>query len=268
MARSVIRWAGSKRLLLPELRRRAPTAFGSYLEPFAGSCCLFFDLEPKKAILGDRNPDLIAALALVKDDPDFVFRALSRREISSDRYYEVREKFNNMRPGKNRSLTFLYLNRYCFNGVYRTNKSGQFNVPFGSRTGAPPTIENYKNCSRLLGSARLISGDYLSTLKHAKCGDFVYIDPPYLTSTHRYSGEYGYGAFSYRDEDALVEEIRRLDRLGANVLVSYMPENSVKSALGKGWRSEVISVRRQIAGAMPARGHCSEMLMWNFREMR
>src|ERR1700730_2170307 len=164
-----LRWAGSKRRLVPILKTFWTTKHKCYIEPFAGSACLFFALKPPKAILGDLNPELIATFVEVKYRIAAVLKELKSLHAGN------KQKYNRLRSIDISTLTpparaarFIYLNRFCFNGLYRTNLLGQFNVPYsGDRCGNLPTEEVFRKCSRQLHRTRCINGDFERVLSHA-----------------------------------------------------------------------------------------------------
>jgi DNA adenine methylase len=129
--RPILRWAGSKRKLLPKLISLSPSSSGRYVEPFAGSAALFFALQPQDALLSDFNPELIETYKILSANAGSVWRRLSQMPGSRDFYYRIRARNPTSMSSIDRAARFIYLNRYCFNGVYRTNRLGQFNVPRG-----------------------------------------------------------------------------------------------------------------------------------------
>jgi len=131
-AKPFLRWAGSKRKLLPQLLEFTPKDYGRYVEPFAGSACLFFHLKPRKALLGDINHDLIRTYLEVKYRVKEVVAELEKLNCSKENYYRIRAWQSERLSGPRQAARFIYLNRFCFNGLYRTNKTGQFNVPYGA----------------------------------------------------------------------------------------------------------------------------------------
>jgi DNA adenine methylase len=137
-----LRWAGSKRGAIPVLRQFVPKKFNKYIEPFAGSACLFFHIRPEKAILADLNGELIETYAAIKRSPGHVGRALADLPFGREEYYQIRQDQNVTRLSPTqRAARFIYLNRFCFNGLYRTNAAGKFNVPFGApRNATVPTV--------------------------------------------------------------------------------------------------------------------------------
>ena len=182
---------------------------------------------------------------------------------TSDKYYAVRDLSPSTLQPVERASRFIYLNRFCFNGIYRTNRDGRFNVPMGRSTGNVPSEAAFVRCAHALRMAKLVSADFSQTLRTVEPNDFVYVDPPYATSRATY-GEYGYGAFSGGDLAALVTELRRLDDLGAKVLLSYRHDDELLRALPD-WKRRPVTVRRDVAGAPRNRSDAVELLMWNKR---
>jgi len=146
-----LRWAGSKRRLLPNLLELVPEAYDRYIEPFVGSGCLFFALKPDSAILGDINGALMEVYSTVHKHPRLVSRAVHRIKRTPEQYYMLRDEGPGLLPPIQRVARFIFLNRNCFNGIYRTNKEGKFNVPFGSRTGQLPGESFFYRCSGGIG---------------------------------------------------------------------------------------------------------------------
>src|SRR5712692_10342112 len=163
-----LRWAGSKRRLLPILQTFWTEKHTRYIEPFAGSACLFFAIKPPRAVLGDLNPELIATYIEVKYRIAAVLKELKKLKPASKREYERLRSIDisTLSPAA-RAARFIYLNRFCFNGIYRTNLLGQFNVPYsGDRCGDVPKDEAFKKCSSRLRHARFVNGDFENVLKY------------------------------------------------------------------------------------------------------
>ena len=193
-----LRWAGSKRRLLPVLQTFWTRKHKRYVEPFAGSACLFFAIRPPKAILGDLNPELIATYIEVKYRIDAVLKELKTlRPADREEYKRLRGiDISTMTPPA-RAARLIYLNRYCFNGIYRTNLAGQFNVPYsGVRCGAVPGDDVFQKCSNRLRRARFVNGDFENVLKYAEKGDLVYMDPPFAVRARRVFRQYDPSTFT------------------------------------------------------------------------
>jgi DNA adenine methylase len=258
-----LRWAGSKRQILPELLAHIPSDCGRYVEPFAGSACLFFALSPKSAILADINEELISTYRAVKHNVSEVADALRHLPIGKECYYAIRGQSAVTRVSALRAAHFIYLNRFCFNGLYRTNGSGQYNVPYGgNKSGRLPSEEALSKCSSQLLSAELIAGPFQETLQRAKRGDFVYMDPPFCVTGRRVFREYSPTHFDWQQVQELREWMERLDHVGIAFLVSYA-ECDEGTFLSKGFHSRCVGVRRSIAGFTKSRIAGREMLIFN-----
>jgi DNA adenine methylase len=225
---------------------------------------LFFAIKPPKAILGDLNPELIATYIELKYRVAAVLRELKKlRPADKEEYNRLREiDISSLMPPA-RAARFIYLNRFCFNGIYRTNLLGKFNVPYsGSRCGNVPKDEAFQKCSNRLRRARFISGDFESVLKHVKRGDLVYMDPPFAVRARRIFREYDPSAFTHKDIARLRSCMERLDAAHINFVVSYA-ESDEADVLRKGFSHEVVSVRRHIAGFAAHRALTNELLISN-----
>jgi DNA adenine methylase len=259
----LLRWAGSKRKLLPVLMRCAPRDYLRYIEPFAGSACCFFSLRPRRAVLGDMNSELLETYGTIRAHPSRVAEALHSYG-SPRRYYTIRKLTATSLDAIPRAARFVYLNRNCFNGVYRTNRKGHFNVPRGVKTGNPPSARDFRRCAIALRDAELRPGDFESCLSDVARGDFVYLDPPYANERRPLYGEYGYGSFSPKDLDRLVQCLKHVESVGAMFLLSYSDSPLLTSMLPKRWHCCKIQVRRHVAGFAKHRGKVPELLVANY----
>jgi DNA adenine methylase len=263
---SFIRWAGSKRALLPRLRRYWSTDFSRYIEPFAGSSCFFFDLSPEAAVLGDLNKELIDTYRVVKLEVEKVIEALRRLPRSKKSYYAIRKIDPLTLPGPDAAARFIYLNSYCFNGLYRTNSSGVFNVPYHPPSGyVRISAERLREASRRLAVADIVNADFEHTLSFAKRGDFVYLDPPYAVKSRRVFSEYFPGSFGGADLARFAKSLDDLDARGVAFLVSYGDCAESREMLRK-WNSKRVSTRRNIAGFCGHRRKGFELLATNLNE--
>ena len=257
-----LRWAGSKRKLVKRLRTYWGPHHARYIEPFAGSACLFFELMPKSAVLGDSNKDLIELYREVRDDPDRLHRRLVHIPQDAATYYRWRAITPHTLDPQTRALRFLYLNRMCFNGIFRTNVAGDFNVPFGRAQGAMPARSEFLRSAGQLANAKLVSGDFSATLRHVAKNDFVYLDPPFAVSTRRVFRQYGTKPFETTDVPRLATELRRLERIGADFLVSYADCADART-LANEWNAVRFAVRRHVAGFVGHRRRAYEWLISN-----
>jgi DNA adenine methylase len=258
----IIRWAGSKRKLLPILTENLPKSYTRYIEPFCGSACLFFEASPAKAILSDINLELINAFKEIKSNKHFRDE-LVEMPVSQKEYYRVRNLDVNDLSKKERAIRFMYLNRYCFNGVYRTNQGGHFNVPMGTKTGSFPPQSIFDETRRKLRKARLVSCDYKKTLEIVEKGDFAYIDPPY-SKANKFTGEYGLGSFNSNELPLLFEQLSEIDSRKAKFLLSYRACAKSQRELSKNYNVISLSVKRHIAGFKTTWSDCNEILVKNY----
>lgn len=260
---SILRWAGSKRKLVKELRSLAPRHFGRYLEPFAGSAVLFFELLPPTGVLGDINPEVIATYTAIRDHSSDVQRYLESIPKTGEAYYELRAINPTVLSEPQRAARLIFLMKACFNGVYRTNQLGLFNVPLGNKIFSLPDYQVIEAASIALSKIDLICGDFTKTICRASAGDFVYLDPPYSDSS-RFRGEYSYkGAFTNNDLDRLISTCNDLTKNEVRVLLSFKESQAVMNAL-KGWSFRKLEVSRSVSGFAHSRRTAREILAYNY----
>jgi DNA adenine methylase len=232
------------------------------VEPFAGSACLFFEIAPKAAVLGDSNKELIEVYRVVKDEPERLYQRLCHIRRDPQTY----NRWRHLKPGsldrETRALRFLFLNRNCFNGIYRTNMEGEFNVPMGTRVGKYFSKDDFLNCSKMLQRTTLIAGDFTKTVERVKAGDFVYLDPPYAVVSRRIFREYGKKTFDSSDILRLSECLTAIVKRDADFLVSYADSTEAR-ALALKWHSVRLPIRRHIAGFAKDRKRAYEWLISN-----
>jgi DNA adenine methylase len=258
-----LRWAGSKRQLVPVLSRFWHSSFNRYVEPFAGSATLFFSLRPRKALLGDSNPELISAFVEVKYRAGKVLDILRGMPNNRRTYLRVRAQDPQNLKGPARAARFVYLNRFCFNGLYRTNARGYFNVPYGGlKSGYLPSESAFRRCAAAMRATRFVCGDFAETLKLTKRGDFVYMDPPYSVKGRRVFNEYGPRSFSVDDFKRLRFWMERLSSRGVGFVVSYADCKEAE-VLARGFDHRTVVVRRNISGFTASRRNSREVLIFN-----
>lgn len=263
-SKPVLRWAGSKRLIIPLLLRIAQSVKAKfYIEPFAGSACLFFALRPERALITDLNSELMQFYQILKTHPRVLWRRAKELEEGSKNYYAIRELDPNCLAPLDRAARFMYLNRFCFNGLYRANSKGQFNVPRGTKTGALPSEAELYRCSVALRNAELRTDDFENALSRADTDSFFYLDPPYDYTGKRERGEYGPGSFRLGDLERLQKTLEHLDNAGSTYLLSYLKTDEI-SPITKGRHVRSINVRRQIASFSQYRKPIEELLISNF----
>lgn len=218
----LFRWPGGKRWLVPIVREIAARAdYQTYHEPFAGAAAVFFDLAPRSAWLSDVNLELMSAYRIIRDRPKALFRALSALPHGEDDYYAIREW--SPPSGVDAAARFLYLRQTAFGGIYRTNRAGQFNVPYGGlRRKEMLSLDDIRSAAAALATAELECDSFEASLRIAQGGAFVYADPPYAASEtegeqfSRYTDRY----FAWSDQEALAKLLGDLARQGAYIVAS------------------------------------------------
>lgn len=258
-----LRWAGSKRQLIPVLSRYWDREYSRYVEPFAGSASLFFSLSPSRALLGDINVSLIETYEEVKSNLEPLLLDLGTMKKSQQDYLRLRSIDPSTLPSSMRAARFIYLNRFCFNGLYRTNRAGQFNVPYGGdKSSKIPSDDLLRRCSLCLQKAKLVAGSFDVTLERVKPGDFVYMDPPFSVKARRVFTEYDASTFGIADLKRLRQWMLRLDHKNIPFVVSYAASEEA-DLLRNGFHTEMVTVRRNIAGFTGSRTRASELLISN-----
>lgn len=265
-----LRWAGSKKKLLDTLSccwyasNCMGSSEGRYIEGFSGSAALFFRLKPSKALLIDVNHELQHCMARVRNSPKSVSAALAKLGSSEENYYKIRALEKDNLSADEWAARFIYLNRYCFNGLYRTNKKGNFNVPFGGgRSGSLPTEVDLLEASQVLKKAKLLTGDFFEIiLLEAGADDFIYLDPPYAKINSKLDNQYGPNVFGVSDIGRLFELTNAIDAKGAHFVVSYAACDEILP-LAKRWNSFEVSVQRTIAANVAHRNMAKELLITN-----
>ena len=222
-AKPILKWAGGKTQMLGDLLPKVPSSYGRYIEPFFGGGAMFFALQPEQAIISDSNPELINLYRQVADNVDDVILRLKKYENSSEMFYSVRSQDWTKLPKSEAAALTIFLNKTCFNGLYRVNKKGQFNVPFGKYKNPKICDEaGLKAASDALKKAEIICGDYLLVLDHyAQPGDFVFLDPPYLPVSE-YSDFKRYTKEQFYEEDhvEIAKMVMTLHERGCHVILT------------------------------------------------
>ena len=244
----ILKWAGGKTQLLPEIMARMPESYNKYIEPFIGGGALFFRLNADKAVIADSNPELVNMYRVIAEHGDRVIEALQGYRNDEEMFYEVRAKDWTKCDTIEAAARMIYLNHTCFNGLYRLNRKGQFNTPYGRYKN--PTICNAEKiiaAAEVLKNAEIVCGDYLDVLKkYAKKGDFIFLDPPYVPISEyadfkRYTKEQFYDS----DQRNLAEEVHRLVELGCKVMLTNSNHPLVHELYGR-YKIDVIQTKRNI----------------------
>jgi len=275
LVRPFLKWAGGKRRLVPEIRARyLPKQLGTYYEPFFGGGAVLFGLQPDRAVINDSNAELINCCQVIRDTPDELIQQLREHRQhchSKDYYYQIRDWDRSpnyfQRSPVERAARMLFLNRTCYNGLYRVNSRGQFNVPFGKYKHPRILDEDVlRAVSRYLNQAKLHirQGDFQRAVQQAEPGDFIYFDPPYdpVSATSSFTA-YDSGGFTREDQIRLREEVDRLDRLGCRFLLSNACTPFILD-LYKGYYTTRVAMSRAINSNALKRGRIHEVLVLNY----
>lgn len=290
VAHPFVKWAGGKTQLLPEIRKHYPHRIKKYCEPFVGGGAVLFDVlqkcHPEKVLINDVNVELINTYAQIKNNCEFLIQQLSeiqqkykKQSLEKNKifFYEKRIRYNELKINGNdaenieKAALFIFLNKTCFNGLYRVNKKGEFNVPFNNAKN--PLIcdeENLSTCSELLQNVQMKAGDYSDCKNFIDSETFVYLDPPYrpLTQTSAFTS-YSENQFSDKDQIELGKFLTDISAKGAKVLASNSdPKNANKEDnffddLYSNFEIERISASRMINSNAKKRGAISELLISN-----
>jgi|ERR1035437_6883081 DNA adenine methylase len=270
-----LKWAGGKGQLLSQLEAFLPDTYNKYYEPFLGGGALFFYLNPKKASVNDINPNLIETYRAVKAQPEELIKILKRLEQKYHRgnedeqklfYYKTRTRYNEARlDSLTKSAYLIFLNKTGFNGMYRENAKGKFNIPFGQHK--KPTICNVdgiREASKLLQHTTITCGPFEKAVQKAGKGDFVYLDPPYypLSTTSSFTSYTGQ-AFLEEEQLQLFELYRSLDSRGCHVMQSNSKAPFI-SELYKKFRLETVMAGRSINSQGTGRGKIEELVILNY----
>lgn len=272
-AKPFLKWVGGKRQLLEQFENIFPKDFNVYHEPMVGGGAVFFHLSPKSAVINDTNEDLMRAYEVVRDDVDKLIDLLKKfnRNHSKDFYYKTRDKFNKLKKkanGDNKiefTARLIYMNHTCFNGLYRVNQKGEFNVPVGRYKN--PTIcdeDALRAVSEILKSVQILCGDFENAVESVNTDDFVYFDPPYdpVSNTANFT-EYTNGGFGKEGQKRLAQTFRRLDRKDVKVALSNSDTDFIKD-LYQGFNVHILKARRHINSNAAGRGEINEVLITNF----
>lgn len=265
----IVKWVGGKRQLMFELLKNMPKNYNRYFEPFIGGGALFFALQPDNAYISDMNEELINLYQVVRDNVDELVADLQKHDICKEYFMEIRnidrmEEYKNWSDVKKASR-FIYLNRTCFNGMYRVNSKGEFNVPFGHYKNPRILDENNLiNCSNLLQRTEIKHADFSEILKKVKKGDFVYFDPPYvpLNETSSFTS-YTKDGFDLDMQLGLREVCDELDSMGVKFLLSNSDTQFVNE-LYENYNIKKVFASRQINANADGRGKITEVLVRNY----
>ncbi len=273
-----VKWAGGKRQVINELLKYVPDEFDTYYEPFVGGGALLFELSPKKAVINDSNEELMNVYNVLCNEEKFkkMCNLLNSYETkhSEEFYYNIRNKdrsktaFNRL-SDYTRAARTIYLNKACFNGLYRVNSKNEFNVPFGKKTHVNTyegsnliTVSNYLT----MNDVKILSVDFEEAVKDAKKGDFVYFDPPYDSDTKSFTS-YTETGFDKSEQTRLARVFKELDKKGVYVMLSNHSTILVNE-LYKGYHIYTIEAKRNINANGKKRGKVEELIITNYENIR
>lgn len=271
--RPLLKWAGGKRQIVRHLISKLPEKFSVYYEPFFGAGALFLELYNrgllKKAVISDLNKELIALYTLVRDRCSGIIEELENIRFTNnkDDYYRARDLFNSMESDHNpeKAALMIYLNRHAYNGLYRVNSSGKFNVPFG-RYAHPslPTPDDIISFSKALSNVKIINKDFETAVSDATVSDFVYFDPPYapLSRSSDFSAYSSLG-FSLDEQKRLSRVFEELSSRGVMIMESNSATPFIKD-LYRDYPLSVVQARRNINSKSNGRGKISELIITNY----
>ncbi len=272
-----IKWAGGKRQLLAELGARLPPCWDTYYEPFIGGGALLVNLENEgrlsRAVISDLNSELINLYRVVQDTPGALITALSDEAFRNDEesYRVLKEKFNTLIGDPSheieRAALLIYLNKHGFNGLWRVNRKGKFNVPFGShKKRSIPSDTSILKFSAMLEKVRVLNADFEKAVRPAKKGDFIYFDPPYqpLSKTASFT-DYNSRGFRFGDQERLARLFRRLSKKGIQLMLSNSKVPEIED-LYEGFCIETVVAKRFINCNGERRSGIQEIIVTNYRE--
>jgi len=259
-----LKWAGGKRWLVEKHINSFPCEFNGYFEPFLGSGAVFFSLKPGGAVLSDLNESLVDTYCSIRDDWEQVYSALKRHhgQHSPDYYYKMRS--SKPRTPHTRAAQFIYLNRTCWNGLYRVNLNGDFNVPVGTKKNVILDTDDFAAVSKMLEKVEINACDFEETIDRASTGDLIFADPPY-TVKHNYNGfvKYNEKIFSWQDQERLSEALKRASARGCYI-VSTNAHHPAVVDLYQEFTLQSLDRSSVIAASAARRGRYAELFITNF----
>jgi DNA adenine methylase len=262
-----LKWVGGKRSIIEDLKKRLPASFGNYYEPFVGGGALFFEMHSKlkKAFLSDANLDLITTYNVIKNEPAKLIQLLKKHQnLHCEEYYYRQRSKHDLNEPIEIAARMIYLNKTCFNGLWRVNKKGEFNVPIGRYTN--PGIcqeDNINACSKALEKAQIYHQDYSKI--SAQKGDFVYFDPPYHPINETSFTTYAANDFTEKDQQALANFCLELTRAGVKLMVSNSNTDFIRKLFSSPvFKIEIVNAPRLVNCKSNGRKAVEEVLITNY----
>jgi len=257
-----LKWAGGKRWLASLIQEQIGNISGRYIEPFLGSGAIFFRLSPSSALLNDANTDLIDTYKAIQQDYSRVVKHLTHHHRLHSKYYYYQMRSYAPRCPFRRAAKFIYLNRTCWNGLYRVNRNGVFNVPIGTKSSVLLSSDNWPQISSTLQRAQFFSGDFEKIIDHANKGDLIFADPPY-TIKHNFNGfiKYNEALFSWADQERLSASLVRAKQRGATVISTNANHESVRELYEEKFTLRTLERNSVLSGNPQFRGQFQELLI-------
>lgn len=272
LAAPVLKWVGGKRQLMPEIEKILPKSYTTYYEPFIGGGAVLFELQPNKAVINDINGELINLYNIIKNDVELLIEDLKKHQNTSEYFYTIRELDRDRIEYEKLSIIekasrIIYLNKTCFNGLFRVNKAGEFNSPFGKYKN-PNIVDEVtlRAVSKYFNKAdiKILNGDFEECLKGIRKGAFVYLDPPYdpVSNSANFTG-YDKGGFNRDEQIRLKNLCDKLDKKEVKFLLSNSATEFIKD-LYKDYDIKIVKAKRSINSNGNSRGEVDEVLVRNY----
>ena len=262
-----LKWPGGKRWIAKKYKEYFPKEYNMYIEPFLGSGAVFFSLQPKEAILSDINKELINLYVILRDNPKELKGQLvyHQERHTKEHYYKIRDVI--LTDNLKCAGRLLYLNRACYNGMYRVNKQGKFNVPIGTKNNFTYDIDQFDQYANCLKHATLICGDFYEIINKAKKNDFIFADPPYATSGKANFTKYNDELFVWQDQLRLHEALVNAKARGAKiVLTNVYCKEIIEMYKNDGFYVHILQRSSNIAGQADKRGKVKELMITSNRK--
>lgn len=261
----ILKWAGGKRWFVSQCGHLFPKSFRTYREPFLGGGAVFFALEPERAVISDANEELVSFYRTLRNRHVLLRNHLETHQNRHSLPYYQRVRGNIPKRSIEQGARFLYLNRSCWNGLYRVNQKGEFNVPMGSRTNFCFETDDFPRASRILKNAEILACDFETNVDAAEAGDFLFVDPPY-TVKHNQNGfvKYNERIFSWEDQIRLRDSLVRARRRGVLILATNADHESVRDlyrAYPRDFRMIAVKRSSNIAASSKNRGVTTELVV-------
>lgn len=263
--KSPIKWMGSKTKLVTKITEKFPTNFNRYFEPFVGSGAVFFNIEFKNSYISDSNTELINFWETLRDNYDELIQKILKFPIDEQSFYEIRSWDRDVSwpfSKTTRAARFLYLNKMCFNGIWRINSQGYYNVPFGRRPKLDINIEQLKQASIFLKNVNIFNEDFEYFLQFIQKGDLIYLDPPYAVNSNSGESNYNKEEFTHNDQIRVYNFCKKIHFKKAKFILSNSYSTEIES-LYKEFNIEIIDVRRVVGSLKKTRKMVQEVIVSN-----